>query len=136
MICIFQDVSTTSSRDILVFFHFHVEKIQKDPGFVKLERILPEVKENNRQKPPFGSLQQQPIVQLEKFLDLENFSKFSEGDGTNFEATKVELDQSVPLDEDLEKPNKPMVSQNFLQKVQFFTETVLLLALCPKNQNA
>ena len=72
------------------------------------------MKENNRQKPPFGSLQQQPIVQLEKFLDLENFSKFSEGDGTNFEATKVELDQSVPLDEDLGKPNKPMVSQNFL----------------------
>ena len=98
-----------------VFFHFHVEKIQKDPGFVKLKRILPEVKENNRQKRPLGSLQQQPIVQLEKVADLEKFSKFGEGDdGSNFKAIKVELEKSAPVNEDVGKPNKPMVSQNFL----------------------
>ena len=67
---------------------------------------MPEVKENNRQKRPLGSLQQQPIVQLEKI------SKFGEGDdGTNFEAIKVELEKSVPVNEDVGKPNKPMVRQ-------------------------
>ena len=74
--------------------------------------MLPEVKENNRQKRPLGSLQQQPIVQLEKISDLEKISKFGEGDdGTNFEAIKVELEKSVPVNEDVGKPNKPMVRQ-------------------------
>ena len=100
----------------LILIHvtlFHIEKIQQDPGFVKLERILSKseektkMEENKRQKSSLGLIQQ-PIVKLEKI------SKFDDSaGGTKIVAVKVELDESKP--DDFGKPKKrTMVSLNFL----------------------